>query len=246
MAFSVPDLAVRVRRARAAHRRADDGDPPRQAPRGLREQPQRRARGHAELGGAVDRRGPDEPRARSPRTSARRSATTAAATRTTRSSGRSWGPDGGGEPSGALGDAIADAFGDFDAVQGRGQRRRRQALRHRLDVARRGTAPASPSSRTPNQDNPLMDGKTRRSSASTSGSTPTTSSTRTAAPTTSRRGGTSSTGTRSPRRFDAAAGRTAQDRRNPTRSRRRSNPHMATSLAIRIGQHSRNREPFDP
>ena len=48
--------AVRLRRARAAHRRADDADPPRQAPRGVREQPQRGAR-KASRSAGQERRG---------------------------------------------------------------------------------------------------------------------------------------------------------------------------------------------
>ncbi len=56
-------------------------------------------------------------------------------------------PGGGGDPSGALGQAIDDTFGDAGPAEGGDQRRRREALRLRLDVARRGTAPASPSTR---------------------------------------------------------------------------------------------------
>ena len=44
MAHELPAAAVRARRARAVHRREDDGDPPRQAPRGVRHEPERRAR----------------------------------------------------------------------------------------------------------------------------------------------------------------------------------------------------------
>ena len=53
--------AVRARRARAAHRRADDGDPPRQASRRLRHEPERCPRGHR-VDGPPDRRGAREPR----------------------------------------------------------------------------------------------------------------------------------------------------------------------------------------
>ena len=35
MLYTLPDLAVPIRRLGAAHRRQDDGDPPRQTPRGL-------------------------------------------------------------------------------------------------------------------------------------------------------------------------------------------------------------------
>ena len=55
-----PGSPVRLRRAGAAHRRADDAHPPRQAPQGLRRQRERRARGHLprEHAGRGDRRGP--------------------------------------------------------------------------------------------------------------------------------------------------------------------------------------------
>src|SRR5690242_5570448 len=42
-AARVAPFALRFRGARAAHRYADDADPPRQAPSGLRQQPQCRA-----------------------------------------------------------------------------------------------------------------------------------------------------------------------------------------------------------
>ena len=48
------------------------------------------------------------------------------------------GPNGGGEPSGALGEAIADTFGSVRRVQGGCERRRREALRLGLDMARLG------------------------------------------------------------------------------------------------------------
>ena len=108
------------------------------------------------------------------------------------------GPNGGGDPSGALGDAIADTFGGVAelkaAVNDAGVKRFGSGWTW---LVWDGTGLAVKS--TPNQDTPVMDGDVRRSSASTCGSTPTTSTTRTAAPTTSRRGGTSSTGTRSQR-----------------------------------------------
>ena len=53
-------------------------------------------------------------------------------------------PKGGGDPSGDLEAAINDTFGDADAAQGGDQRRGRQALRLRLDVARARTAATSP------------------------------------------------------------------------------------------------------
>ena len=47
-------------------------------------------------------------------------------------------PSGGGDPSGELDDAIDDAFGDADDAQGRAERRRRETVRLRLDLARVG------------------------------------------------------------------------------------------------------------
>jgi Fe-Mn family superoxide dismutase len=90
-------------------------------------------------------------------------------------------PDGGGEPIGSLAEAIDDTFGGFDELKQLGQRRRREALRLRLVVARLGRTGLAVYS-TPNQDSPTSrTGTTSRCSASTSGSTRTTSSTRTAA-----------------------------------------------------------------
>ena len=53
--------ALRVRRARAAYRREDDGDPPRQAPRRVRDEPERGTRGNR-VDGPPDRGGDLEPR----------------------------------------------------------------------------------------------------------------------------------------------------------------------------------------
>src|SRR6185437_17088425 len=50
---------VRLRRARADDRREDDGDPPREAPSGVRDQPERGPRGNR-VGGQDDRRGAHE------------------------------------------------------------------------------------------------------------------------------------------------------------------------------------------
>ena len=79
--------SVRLQRARASHRRADDARAPRQASPGIRGQGQRRPRGHR-VGGQGRQRGPEEPR---PAWATRRRpfATTAAGTTTTRCSGRS-------------------------------------------------------------------------------------------------------------------------------------------------------------
>ena len=111
---------------------------------------------------------------------------------TTRCSGRSWRPNGGGEPILGSRRRGRGRLRRCRRAEGGRQRRRREALRLGLDVARLGRHRADRKS-TPNQDTPAMDGG-RRSSASTSGSTRTTSTTRIGAPTTSRRGGTSSTG----------------------------------------------------
>ena len=92
MAFELPALPYPHERPRAAHRRAHHGDPPRQAPRRLHQQPERRPRGHPALQArSIEEllRGFDA----RPRGHRRRpSATTAAATPTTTCSGRSWAP----------------------------------------------------------------------------------------------------------------------------------------------------------
>ena len=104
-------------------------------------------------------------------------------------------PDGGGEPTGDLAAAIDDAFGVVRRAEVGDQRRRRQALRQRLDVARLGRHRPRRSTRRRTRTRRSCRA-TCRCSASTSGSTPTTSSTRTSVPPTSRPGGTSSTGPR--------------------------------------------------
>ena len=55
-------------------------------------------------------------------------------------------PDGGGEPAGALAHGDRRRPSATRRAEGADQRRRREALRLRLDLARRGTAPASRSS----------------------------------------------------------------------------------------------------
>ena len=81
-----PTPSVRLQRARATHRRGHDAGPSRQASPGLRDQRERRARGHR-VGGQARRGGAQEPRARCRATSRALSATTPAATTTTRCSG---------------------------------------------------------------------------------------------------------------------------------------------------------------
>ena len=125
----------------------------------------------------------------------RRRATMSAGTRTTRCSGRSWARTAAARPRARSAQAIDDTFGSVDELKAAGQRRRRQALRLGLELAR----PRRHRSRRHLDAEPgLADHGARRRpcSASTSGSTPTTSTTRTGARTTSPPGGTSSTGTR--------------------------------------------------
>ena len=99
------------------------------------------------------------------------------------------GPGQGRAAGGQLGDAINSAFGDFAKFKEQFAAAARRPLRLGLGLAVSNGGKLAITS-TPNQDNPLMDGQARRSSASTSGSTRTISSTRTSVPTTSRRGGT--------------------------------------------------------
>ena len=81
-------------------------------------------------------------------------------------------------PTGGLAEAIGRGFGDLKSrdVNEAGPSGRFGSGWVWLVLARDGNLAVAS---TPNQDNPLMDGQARRSSASTSGSTPTTSSTRT-------------------------------------------------------------------
>ena len=191
MAYEVPPAALRLRRARAAHRRGDDARPPRQAPPGLRGQGQRGARGHR-VGRQADRGGPPEPRRAARRQAERRPQQRRRPL----------------QPHAVLG------------VDEPGRRRRaRRRPRRRDRLGRSAPSPTSrPSSRRPASTSSAPAGRgscttaraspwsapptrtprsptaRRRCWASTSGSTPTTSSTRTSARTTSTRGGTWSTG----------------------------------------------------
>ena len=195
MAFEVPPAAIRLRRTPANYRRADDAAPPRQAPPGLRRQCEQGARGHAARRRTVGRADPDQPRHAPRRQRGPPRATTSAATQTTRSSGRSWRRTAAAPRRRARPRPSPTAFGRLRRAEGGSERRRREALRLRLDVAR----PRRHRARRDLDAEPgLADlGRAaRRSSASTSGSTPTTSITRTGGPTTWRPGGTSSTGTR--------------------------------------------------
>ena len=115
MAFKLPALPYAYDALEPHIDAQDDGDPPRQAPPGLRRQREQGPRRHAAGRSKPSRRcWPTSRCCR--RTSARPSATTAAATRTTPCSG-DHGPGGGGEPPGALADAIDATFGSFDAFK---------------------------------------------------------------------------------------------------------------------------------
>jgi len=167
MAFFRTRPPLRLRRARAVHRRSDDGDPSRQAPRRVRHQRERRSGGH--------RMGPTRLWRTSSRTSAHsrptswaRSATTPAVTTTTRSFWVSMGPGKGGEPTGALADAIASTFGLVRRLPGKAEGRGHRPLRLGLGLAR--------AQRLGPRDRPQRPTRTtrsatvrRRCSASTSG-----------------------------------------------------------------------------
>ena len=158
MAFSLPDLGYAPRRARAAHRREDDGDPPRQAPPGLRRQREQGARGN-------------RPRLEPP--SRRFSANLDQLPEDKRAPVRNnagghanhtlfWeimGPGGGGEPTGALADAIGSAFGsfaDFKATMIQNGVTRFGSGWSWLVWDGDGLAAYS----TANQDSPIMEGRT--------------------------------------------------------------------------------------
>ena len=151
--------SVRRRRARAAHRRADDADSSRQASRGVREQPERRAREASRAAGQERRGSHQEPVAPCPRTSAPPSATTAAGTSTTRCSGRSWAPARAARRPARSPQVIDDTFGGFDAFK---------EQMNKAGVGRFGSGwvwlvdagGKLAIESTANQDNPMMDGKT--------------------------------------------------------------------------------------
>ena len=113
MAYEVPAAAVRLRRARADDRRADDAPASRQAPPGLREHRQRRARGHR-VGRQARRGGPQEPRLAARATSRPPCATTPAATTTTRCSGSGCRPTAAASPTATCARRSTSAFGSFD------------------------------------------------------------------------------------------------------------------------------------
>ena len=194
MAYQLPDLAYAFDALEPHIDAQDDGDPPRQAPRRVRDEPQRRARRHG-VDGPPDRRGALEPRDPARPTSRRPSATTAAAMPTTRCSGRRSPRTAAASRPARSARPCRSTFGAFDVLK-----------QQMVDAGIKrfgsgwswlvwdGTGLAVLS--TPNQDSPSRTARPR-SSGSTCGSTPTTSSTRTGAPSTSRRSGTSSTGTRS-------------------------------------------------
>ena len=69
-------------------------------------------------------------------------------------------PDGGGEPRRRPGAGDRRGVRLLRRLQGGVQKRRHRPLRLRLGLAGATTAPASPSSRPPNQDSPISDGST--------------------------------------------------------------------------------------
>ena len=82
-------------------------------------------------------------------------------------------PDGGGEPDGDLAAAINDDVRRPSTPSRRSSRTPASTSSAPAGPGWSTTAPASRSSRPPNQDSPISDGR-RRCSAATSGSTPTT------------------------------------------------------------------------
>ena len=158
MAYSVPPPSLRLQRARAAHRRRDDARAPRQAPPGLRDKANAALEG-TEMGRQADRGGPARTSARSRPTSRARSATTAAATTTTRCSGSGWHPTAAARPTARS----AQRSTPRSAPSTTSRRSSRTPASSASAPAGRGwctTARAWRSSRPPNQDNPITDGKT--------------------------------------------------------------------------------------
>ena len=195
MPFELPDLPVCLRRARAPHRRRDDADPPRPAPQGLRRQRERRARRHVACRRRQHRFGADQPR-----DPARREAGPGPEQRRRPREPQSLLAD--HEPRRRRRTVRRPREGDRRDVrelrraQGRGDRRRRQALRQRLDVARvgrhRSLALLDAESGLADPAGRLAAARNRRLGACV---LPQVS--RTSARPTSKPGGTSSTGTRS-------------------------------------------------
>ena len=151
----------------------DDGDSSRQAPRRLRDQPERRAR-EASRAAVEERRGSAAAASTPcPRTSAPPSATTAAATPTTRCSGRSWARSAAARRPARSPTRSTSSFGSFDKFKEAVQEGRRRPLRQRLGLGDRQRRQAR--DREHAEPGQPADGRQEaRSSASTSGSTPTT------------------------------------------------------------------------
>jgi hypothetical protein len=227
--FRASRAALRLRRARAAHRRADDARPPRQAPPGLRRQGER----------ALDGTEWED----QPSSEVLRASTSCPATSEARAQQRGghanhtlfWeimSPDGGGEPSGDLAAAIDDAFGSLDDLKasvndagvnrfGSGWPGSSGTARARGQVDREpGLTPISAAGRR-------AAARHRRLGARLLPQVP-----RTGARTTWPRGGTSSTGTRSrgttPRRKGASRGGCCWSRRR-SRSRPGASPGRGRS-----------------
>ena len=99
-------------------------------------------------------------------------------------------PKGGGDPTGPIADAITKTFGNFKDFQDQIQRRRRQAVRQRMGLARRQTRRRSPNHVARRIRTAQFRKASIPSSATTSGSTPTISNTTTAVPNTCKPGGT--------------------------------------------------------
>ena len=175
MAHQLPDSAVSVRRPRAAHRQADDGDPPRQAPQDYVNNLNAALEGHPELqsksAGRAHRR-PGQPCPEAIRTAVRNNGGGHA------NHTMFWeimAPNGGGEPDGRAG------RGDQQDLRRLRRRSRRSSprprvgpLRQRLGLARRGQGRQAGRHQHRQPGQPHHGGRDARSSAWTCGSTPTT------------------------------------------------------------------------
>ena len=189
MALHATAASLRSRRARAAHRRADDADPSRQASSGVRQQSQRRDREGARARRAGRSKISARNRRRFPKPSAPPCATTAAATANHSLFWTIMAPAAAASRPASSPTAITSAFGDFGKFKEKFERRRRRSLWFGLGLARRRQGRQAVD-RVHRQSGQSAHGRqARRCSGSMFGSMRTTSSIRTAGPTISPRGG---------------------------------------------------------
>ena len=157
--FHTAAAAVRERRARAAHRREDDGDPPHQASSGLRQQPQRGDREGARARGQVARRSDARHQQRARGRARRRAQQRRRPLEPLACSGSSWAPAKAASPraSSATRSRARSAISRSSRSSSPPRAPGASAQAGRGSCNDGGKLSITS---TPNQDNPLMDGKT--------------------------------------------------------------------------------------